>query len=45
LWPQRAAGLVTIGGYNIQNIAGAAKPASPATEYRRWYQWYFHTER
>src|SRR5205823_11422016 len=40
-----AAGLVTIGGYNIQNIAEAAKPASPATEYRRWYQWYFHTER
>jgi pimeloyl-ACP methyl ester carboxylesterase len=37
--------LVTIGGYNIQNIAEAAKPASPATEYRRWYQWYFHTER
>ena len=45
LWPQRAAGLVTIGGYNIQNIAEAAKPALPATEYRRWYQWYFHTER
>ena len=45
LWPQRAAGLVTVGGYNIQNIAEAAKPASPATEYRRWYQWYFHTER
>src|ERR1700736_4823447 len=45
LWPQRVAGLVTVGGYNIQNIAEAAKPASPATEYRRWYQWYFHTER
>jgi pimeloyl-ACP methyl ester carboxylesterase len=45
LWPERAAGLVTIGGYNIQNIAEAAKPAPPATEYRRWYQWYFHTER
>jgi pimeloyl-ACP methyl ester carboxylesterase len=45
LWPQRAAGLVTVGGYNIQNIAEAAKPASAVTEYRRWYQWYFHTER
>ena len=45
LWPRRATGLVTVGGYNIQNIAEAAKPASPATEYRRWYQWYFHTER
>ena len=43
--PPRAAGLVTIGGYNIQNIAEAANPAAPATEYRRWYQWYFHTER
>lgn len=45
LWPERAAGLVTIGGYNIQNIAVAGKPDAPATEYRRWYQWYFHTER
>jgi len=45
LWPQRATGLVTVGGYNIQNIAEAAKPASAVTEYRRWYQWYFHTER
>jgi pimeloyl-ACP methyl ester carboxylesterase len=45
LWPERAAGLVTMGGYNIQNIAAAAQPASPAAEYRYWYQWYFHTER
>jgi pimeloyl-ACP methyl ester carboxylesterase len=45
LWPERAAGLVTVGGYNIQDIAAAGKPASPDIEYRRWYQWYFHTER
>jgi pimeloyl-ACP methyl ester carboxylesterase len=45
LRPQRVAGLVTMGGYNIQNIAAAANPASPAAEYRYWYQWYFHTER
>ena len=45
LWPERAAGLVTMAGYNIQDIAAAAKPASPAAEYRYWYQWYFHTER
>ena len=45
LWPERVAGLVTMGGYNIQNIAAAAKPAPPAAEYRYWYQWYFHTER
>ena len=45
LWPERAAGLVTMGGYNVQNIARATQPASPAAEYRYWYQWYFHTER
>jgi pimeloyl-ACP methyl ester carboxylesterase len=45
LWPERAAGLVTIGGYNIQDIAAAARPAPPEAEYRHWYQWYFNTER
>ena len=45
LWSQHVAGLVTMGGYNIQNIAVAGKPDAPATEHRRWYQWYFHTER
>jgi pimeloyl-ACP methyl ester carboxylesterase len=45
LWPERAAGLVTMGGYNIQHIAAAGLPAPPAAEYRYWYQWYFHTER
>lgn len=39
------AGLASITGYNIQNIAGAAQPQSPAAEHRYWYQWYFHTER
>jgi pimeloyl-ACP methyl ester carboxylesterase len=29
LWPERTAGLVTVGGYNVQDIPGAAKPASP----------------
>jgi pimeloyl-ACP methyl ester carboxylesterase len=45
LWPERAAGLVSVGGYNIQDIAAAGKPAAPEIEYRRWYQWYLHTER
>jgi pimeloyl-ACP methyl ester carboxylesterase len=45
LWPQRVGGLVSIGGYNIQNIVNAARPQAPAAEYRYWYQWYFHTER
>ena len=45
LWPERAKGLVTGGGYNIHDVAASAKPASPAAEYRYWYQYYFHTER
>jgi pimeloyl-ACP methyl ester carboxylesterase len=45
LWPERVRGLVSITGYNIQDIANATKPASAAAEYRHWYQWYFHTER
>jgi pimeloyl-ACP methyl ester carboxylesterase len=45
LWPERIGGLVSINGYNIQNIANSGRPQAPAAEYRHWYQWYFHTER
>jgi pimeloyl-ACP methyl ester carboxylesterase len=45
LWPERASGLVTGGGYNIQDIPGALAPQSPETEYGIWYQYYFHGER
>jgi pimeloyl-ACP methyl ester carboxylesterase len=46
LWPERVAGLVSAGkGYNIQDIAAAAKPGMPEQEARDWYQYYFHTER
>ncbi len=45
LWPNRVHGLVTVGGYNIQDIPGATKPISPVNEYRYWYQYYFHSER
>jgi pimeloyl-ACP methyl ester carboxylesterase len=45
LWPERARCLVSIGGYNIQNIARSGIPAAPEHEHRLWYQWYFHTER
>lgn len=45
LWPERVSGLVTINGYNIQNIPAAGSPADAAQEMRHWYQWYFHTER
>src|SRR5207302_10593054 len=45
LWPERVRCLVSIGGYNIQDIANSGRPASAGQEYRHWYQWYFHTER
>lgn len=45
LWPDRVQGLVSITGYNIQNIATADRPQEAAQEYRFWYQWYFHTPR
>ena len=45
LWPERVTFLVSIGGYNIQNIARSGEPAAPDREHRLWYQWYFHTER
>ena len=45
LWPERVRGLVTVGGYNIQEIARAAAPADPEQEHRYWYQWYFATPR
>jgi pimeloyl-ACP methyl ester carboxylesterase len=45
LHPSRARGLVSVNGYNIQDIAAAAKPAAPEKEYRMWYQYYLHGER
>lgn len=45
LWPERASGLVSVGGYNIQDIAGSTEPLAPEQEHRFWYQYYFHTER
>ena len=45
LWPERVRGLVTINGYNIQNIPASIQPSDAAQEHRQWYQWYFHTER
>jgi pimeloyl-ACP methyl ester carboxylesterase len=45
LWPERVRGLVSITGYNIQNIAASGRPGPAAQEHRHWYQWYFQTER
>jgi pimeloyl-ACP methyl ester carboxylesterase len=45
LWPERCSGLVTGGGYNIQDIAASVIPSSPEAERANWYQYYFNTER
>ena len=45
LWPERCAGLVSVNGYLIQDIAKATVPLSPAIESGLWYQYYFQTER
>ena len=45
LWPERVRGLVSVTGYNIQDIAASIRPAPAATEHRYWYQYYLHTPR
>jgi pimeloyl-ACP methyl ester carboxylesterase len=45
LWPERVAGLVSGGGYNMHDVAGSVEPASAEQEHRYWYQYYFCTER
>lgn len=45
LRPERVRGLVSVNGYNIQNIARSGAPAEPEHEQRLWYQYYFHGER
>jgi pimeloyl-ACP methyl ester carboxylesterase len=45
LWPERAGGLVSANGYNIQDIARSMEPQTPEREIGLWYQYYFHNER
>jgi len=45
LWPDRVAGLVTVSGYNVQDIQAESKPKPPARERTLWYQYYLHGER
>ena len=45
LWPERVAGLVTVDGYNVQDIASSGTPAPPSAERPLWYQFYLGTER
>ncbi len=45
LRPERVRGLVTIGGYNVQDTLVPAGPGPAREERASWYQWYFNTER
>ncbi len=45
MWPDRVAGLVSCGGYNIMNPVLMREPASADQESRLWYCWYFHSAR
>ena len=45
LFPDRVKGLVSMAGYNIQNIAKYSEPVAPEIEMLNWYQYYFHNER
>ena len=45
LQPDRVAGLVSVNGYLIQDIAAAADPLRPDLEAGFWYFFYFLTER
>lgn len=45
LWPERVSALVSVNGYNIQNIARSMEPAPAEDEHAYWYQYYFHSER
>jgi pimeloyl-ACP methyl ester carboxylesterase len=45
LWPDRCAGMVSVNGYLVQDIAHAMLPAKPPREVAYWYQYYFQIER
>ncbi|MCV7075653.1 alpha/beta hydrolase [Mycobacterium szulgai] len=45
LWPQLVRALVSVSGYNLQDISAMASPAAPESERRLWYQYYLHGER
>ncbi len=45
LWPEQVGGLVTVSGYNVQDIKAESTPKPPSTERILWYQYYLHGER
>jgi pimeloyl-ACP methyl ester carboxylesterase len=45
LWPERVSGLMSVTGYNVQNIPASGTPLPPEAERKLWYQYYLHNER
>ena len=45
LWPERVAGLVSMAGYDVIDIAELRHASAPSLEHVLWYQHLFQTER
>lgn len=45
LWPERVAGLVSLAGYDVIDVARQRSPFAPDLEHVMWYQHLFQTER
>jgi len=45
LWPERARGLLLVGGYLVQDLTDPLRPAAPALEHRLWHQYFIASER
>lgn len=45
LWPETVRALVTVSGYNVQNMSAAQWPAPPRFERAMWYHYYLHSQR
>jgi pimeloyl-ACP methyl ester carboxylesterase len=45
LRPESVAGLVSVDGYNVHDIAGSTAPKTPDLERKLWYNYYLHSER
>jgi pimeloyl-ACP methyl ester carboxylesterase len=45
LWPERCAGLISVGGYFLTSQKAQKAPLPPAAELQWWYQYYFATKR
>ena len=44
LAPERVRGLVSIGGYNVQNALASPRASDAVQARAHWYQWYFNTD-